>query len=488
MPRLTKSRIIAHRQCPKRLWLQINQPELQQLGETAQRNVQAGEQVTEIARALHADGVLLPPSLSQALAQTQTWLGKRKPPSLFEAAFSYQDVCVRADVLTPTPAGWSMTEVKSASSLKAYYPEDAAVQAWVTENAGLPLAEIGIAYINTQFVYRGDGDFRGLFMHVDVTEQVRACQPQVVAWVDAANATLARRKAPAVAPGRQCSEPYVCEFHAHCNPPPAETYPVENLPARHAGNLAAELRAEGYGDLRKVPAKRIPAKPILQRVHAVTRSGKAFLDPAAGQALAKLPYPRYYIDFETINPAVPIWAQSRPYQQIPFQWSCHKENAAGHLTHSAYLAQHEGDPRPRFIETLLAATGRRGPVFVYSQSFEETRLKELARDFPEHQDAIEALISRLVDLLPMARNHYYHRDQQGSWSIKAVLPTIAPELDYSALAVGNGGMAMEAFHEILAPETNATRRAQLREALLAYCERDTLAMVRIAQHFAGKAA
>ena len=134
---------------------------------------------------------------------------------------------------------------------------------------------------------------------------------------------------------------------------------------------------------------------------------------------------------------------------------------------------------------MLETLGDWGPVIVYSAAFERSRMLELARDFPDLAPALEAVVARIFDLLPLARTNYYHPDMRGSWSIKAVLPTIAPDLAYGNLAVADGGMAQDAFGEIMNPETSTERHRELRDALLEYCERDTLAMVRIAHHFEG---
>jgi hypothetical protein len=210
------------------------------------------------------------------------------------------------------------------------------------------------------------------------------------------------------------------------------------------------------------------------------------LNPKAGETLVALSFPRYYIDFETFQPAVPVWAGTRPYQQTPYQWSCHIERKSGPLEHLEFLSHDGSDPRRPFAETLIKAVRARGPVFVYNASFEGGRLNESGEAFPDLAPALDAISARFVDLLPLARNHYYHRDMRGSWSIKAVLPTIAPELSYDGLGVADGAMAAEAFAEMLHPQTEPKRATEIRQALLEYCGRDTLAMVKIAHFFQGR--
>lgn len=496
MAGLSKSRILAHRQCPKRLWLQIYKPELIETDTAVEARLAAGSHVGEVARDLYPGGLLIDSDdLGQCLADTNQALAS-SPRPLFEATFQYDGVLVRADLLLPDENGYRLAEVKSSVKVKDYHFDDAAVQAWVARKAGVALTRIEIAHIDTSFVYPGEGDYRGLFSHADITGKVLEIEPEVESWVAAARTTLAGDE-PSIEPGKQCFSPFKCPFLGYCQPVAAdegeEKFPPEILP--YGQKLAATLRAEGFDDLRDVPAERLE-KPKHQRVWRATVNSQVEVDPAAGRQLANLPYPRYYLDFETVQFAVPIWAGTRPYRQIPFQWSCHIETAPDVILHQVFLADGRSDPRRDFAESLLKALGKTsqletsngaanesGPILVYNQGFERSRIKELAMAFPDLAPDLHAAIDRVVDLLPITRDHYYHPDMRGSWSLKAVLPTVAPELAYKSLAVGNGGMAQEAFLEMMHPDTTPQRREQLRQALLEYCALDTLALVRLTHLF-----
>lgn len=480
-PGLSKSRLLAHQQCPRRLWLQTYRPELAE--ETGVARLAAGEHVGEVARRLYPDGVLIDgEDLGQALRDTQHGL-QQPPRPLFEATVESDGVLIRADLLLPEGGAWRAVEVKSATRVKEYHLTDAAVQSWVLQHSGLPISRIEIAHIDRDFVYAGGGDYHSLFRHVDVTETTHDLRTQVPDWVNAARRTLTGAD-PQTPPGPQCHDPFDCPFLDHCVPPIDDAViPPEILP--WGGRLAAALRAEGYQDLRDVPADRLSNRRH-QRVWQAARDDQPVLDAEARTTLASLGWPRYHIDFETIQFAVPIWPGTRPYDQVPFQWSCHREGASGAVAHNAFLAEGNGDPQRAFAESLLATLGNAGPILVWHAAFERTRLLELAAAYPDLAQDLHAVIARIVDLLPLARAHYYHPDMRGSWSIKAVLPTIAPELSYDGLEVGDGGMAQAAFLELLHPETPSPRSALLREALLRYCERDTWAMVRIARHFEGR--
>lgn len=478
---LSKSQLMMHRQCAKRLWLHRHRPESEKAGMGNQARLTIGTQVGSVARQCYPDGVLIEGAdLSQAVIATQTALADGTRP-IFEATFQSGGLLIRADLLLPDQAGYRMVEVKSSTGVKDYHLADAAIQCWVAQQAQLPLAGVEIAHIDTSFVYPGGNDYRGLLRHTDVGAQLAELTATVPDWIAAAHATLCGDE-PCIAPGAHCTVPFDCPYAEYCSPhgDNIEPYPPELLP--YSAVLTAELRAEGYTDLRKVPEARLD-NPRHRRIWRVSRSGQAELDAAAGKLLAALPYPRYYLDFETISLAVPVWAGTRPFMQVPFQWSCHVETDQGVMTHEAFLAEGVRDPRRPFAASLVNAVGTDGPVLVYNASFERSRMRELAECFPDLKHALHAVMDRLVDLLPIARDHYYHNDMCGSWSIKAVLPTIAPDLAYDNLEVANGQRAQEAFAEIMHTETSPERRQQLRDALLLYCERDTLAMVRIARFF-----
>lgn len=476
MTSLSKSKIITHRQCPKRLWLQVNRPELIEISAATQVRFDEGNKVGDIARQNYPGGVFIETiNRVEAIAQTKEAVSKHQ--TIFEGAFFEEDVMIRADLLFPENDGYRLVEVKSSTGVKSYHVDDVTVQSWVMEKAGCSPTSMALAYINNKFIYQGDGNYEGLFAEADLSSQVKPNMSQVQSWVDAAKKTLALTVEPSIQPGEQCTDPFTCDFISYCSPPEEGVeYPVEILPYGKA--IASELRNDGYKDLRDVPAERL-SNPKHLKVHAATLSGQAILEPEAIKQIQALPYPRYYLDFETIGFAVPIWAGTRPYMQLPFQWSCHIEQSDGSMAHKEFLDLSGNDPREMFAKTLIEAVSKYGPVIVYNAGFEGARIKELAAAFPNLVSELLAIPERFFDLLPLARNHYYHPDMKGSWSIKDVLPTIAPELDYANLEVGDGAMAQEAYKEAIHSGTTSERKEEMRHAMLKYCEQDTIAMVRI---------
>ena len=480
---LSKSRLQAFRQCPKRLWLAVHRPDLQEISPETEQRLQIGFQVGDIARTLHPDGVFIDtPDPREALALTRRALAAQPDRPLFEATFQRDGVLVRADLLLPETGGYRLREVKASTSVKDEHRADCAIQAWVID-ATLPLTGVELAHVDTAFVYPGGGDYRGLLSPNPVDTDIASLLPVVPQWIAAARATLDGAE-PAIAIGPQCHSPYDCPFQSYCGAgqPPQPDYPLECLP-RLSGQRLQGLVERGITDVRRIPAD-YPLTAKQGRVARVIQSGVAERDPAAAALLNGLTYPRYYLDFESMQVAVPLWAGARPYQQLVVQWSCHVETAPGRLAHHAFLAEGQGDPRRAFTETLLAVAGDAGPVFVYNRGFEVGRLRELAQTYPDLATALAALIVRVVDLKPLTERYYCHPAMKGSWSLKAVLPTIAPDLDYEELAIGDGGAASSAWRELYHPAISVDRSAELRAALAEYCERDTLALVRLAAFLA----
>jgi hypothetical protein len=243
------------------------------------------------------------------------------------------------------------------------------------------------------------------------------------------------------------------------------------------------LVMNGYRDIRDVPSSEISGQ-IQERIHRVTREGLPELLPGARAFVDDLPYPRFHLDFETIGPAVPIWPDTRPYQSLPIQWSCHIERSRSLVEHREFLDL-SGDPPMRALaEQLVADLETQGPVLMYT-SYEKGVIGDLADMFPDIAGELQAIINRLVDLHPVTKANYYHPDMLGSWSIKAVLPTIAPEMDYELLeGINVGTEASSAYLEAVNPETSEERREEIRVDMLRYCKHDTAAMLKLVQFFA----
>jgi hypothetical protein len=476
---LSKSRLLSALQCPKRLYLEVHQPELAQVDAALQARFATGHVVGTTARSLFPGGRLIEhDDLAAALRETEAALAGNGDVILFEPAIRHGGIVIRADILIRRDGRLRFLEVKSSARVHDYQFQDAAIQAWALDGAGYPVDRASILHIDSSFVYAGDGDYRNLFAVVDVTKDIEALKPRVPELVLRSQKILAG-PVPDIAVGKQCNDPFACPFLAHCERD-AREFPLSIFSSQW--RFRDLLLAQGYRDVREVPLDLVESDK-LQRIWRATTSGQPELDPAAAAVIQALGLPCYYLDFETIQFAVPIWAGTSPYEQLPFQWSCHLQTKDGSLVHREFLDVSGEAPMRAFAESLIAAAGSEGPIIVYS-GFEGRILRELSTRYPDLATPLAAINARLFDLLSVTREHYYHPDMKGSWSIKGILPTISPELDYANLGeVSDGGSAQSAYVEVLSPDTPISRRVHLIAALRAYCQRDTLALVHVARFF-----
>lgn len=496
MRNLSKSKLLAFLQCPKRLWLEIHRPDLLEISRATQASFDVGYQVGDIARQLYdpkGQGQLIDAQVEgydAAFARSKALLNSPQP--IFEAGFVAGGALAFADVMLPVKqkgkTAWRMIEVKSSTSVKDYHRDDAAIQSFVARTAGVPLISLALAHVDSSWVYPGGGDYQGLLAETDLTEEVFSRDEEVETWISDAQKVVGKKREPEVATGRHCSDPFDCGFIEFCqSQEPRAEFPVVWLPRIQAKALKALIEDKGVIDLRDVPDELLNERQC--RVKGATLSGKTYFDAqGAASDLAPHKLPAYFIDFETIQFVVPIWKGTRPYQQIPFQFSVHHLSRAGKLTNRSFIDLSGNDPSKAFAEALIGACGDKGPVFVYNAAFETARIRELGERFPRLKTSLLAINERVVDLLKIAEQRYYHPGQQGSWSIKKVLPAVAPDLRYEALdGVQDGGMAMDAFKEALSPDTAPARKAQIEQQLIEYCGLDTYAMVRLWKFFAGRA-
>ncbi|MDP3856538.1 MAG: DUF2779 domain-containing protein [Stagnimonas sp.] len=488
---LTKSRYIAGLQCPRRLWLLVHEP-LPYEAPAPGSSMDIGQEVGLKAHLLFRGGVRIneePWQHAEAVTRTAKLMNDAFVPTIFEAAFDYEDIRIRVDVLERLANGaWGLREVKSSSGLKDHYLDDIALQTYVLRGAGVAVSSTELLHVNTNYV-RGPGgiSWMDFFTRLDVVDAVAARVVDLPARLPAMRDCLGTIGLPAAEPGSHCGSPYACEFWDRC---------TSNKPADWIGYFprlsearASELKARGIESISAIPAD-FPLTPKQIIIRDATASGQPYVATELGRLLGAFGPPASYLDFEAMMPPIPLYEGARPYQTIPFQWSLHTIDGDGMLNHTEFLADGVNDPRRQFAETLIDALAcSDDPIIVYS-AYEQTRVKELAADFPDLSTALNTVISRLADLLPIVRSAVYFPEFGFSNSIKSVAPALCPGFSYDDLdGVADGGAASAAFLQLASDRiTDPGEALQLRVALLAYCKRDTLALLEVHRALARLAA
>lgn len=483
IPPLSKYKFLSGLQCHKRLYLECYHRELaDDVNEGRQAILDAGTRVGEVARGLFPGGILIdvdPKRHTNSVELTLTALSNPSVPAVHEAAFEYDDVRIRSDILKRVSEDiFDLIEVKSGTRVREDHLLDVAIQLYVLRGYGISIRRSFLAHINPEYVYQGgDYDLDQLFSLEDVTDLVKDYESMITLALDGMRLPLWYLEPPDVEAKRQCYKPYVCPFFSHCHGNETD-HPVTQLP-RATQELLRGLEAAGLRDIREIPPDFPGLNPIQQRVRDCVINGRVYCNPQLGLQLGRLEYPVHFLDFETFNPGLPIYTGTRPYQIIVFQWSDHIMEADGSVRHEEFLHEGLDDPREPFARSLIKVLGTGGSILTYSK-FEELRIRGLATDLPHlSSDLLCLLDGRIVDLLVLIREYCYHPGFHGSFSLKSVLPAMVSDLSYEDLEISDGGLASAAYAEIVRAETPPDRRDLLRTNLLAYCERDTEAMVRL---------
>jgi hypothetical protein len=485
--RLSKSKFLSGLQCHKRLYLEIYHPELAtEPDETTQALLDRGTAIGALARQRFPGGILVEADREHALRaldHTKALLADPRVPAIFEGAFLFDNVFIRVDILERISAGkngdsiWRLIEVKSSSRVKEVHLDDLAIQTYVIGGSGLILAQICLMHINTQYVYPGgELDVQQFFTVHDCTELVQMRLADVPSKLSEMKAMLADPTPPTIEPDGHCFSPYECPFWEHCTREKPERW-IYHLPG--GDNTVRQLVSLGIQTIDDIPSD-FNLTVWQRRVKENTE----WVSPKLGLLLKTVRYPVHHLDFETFMPAIPKFPNTRPYQMIPIQWSNHVEYEDGRLEHDQYLSMDAKDPREELAVRLLESLGREGSICVYSD-YERTVIGRLAEALPLLRQELLRLLGRLWDLHLIVRDHYYHPAFKGSYSIKTVLPAVT-NLSYDDLDIRDGECAARVYERMVFEETDWVEKLRLREALLKYCARDTLALVELRKALARK--
>jgi len=474
---LSKSLYIRGLQCHKSLYLHKYQPELKdEISEEQEALFNSGYEVGNNAKQLFPGGVEISYdglTHSEQIEKTMAEIEKGTT-TIYEAAFSHNGVFTKVDILHKGPDGWEIYEVKSSTGIKYVHLDDIAVQYYVVSGSGLPVSGAYMVHINNQYVRTGAVEPAKLFTIADVTPAAEEKQ-DFIGLNLLKMQTMIGGSMPDIGIGPYCKDPYPCDFQGHC----WQHIPQDSVfDLRRKGANKFGLYRHGIVEMKDIPldilnkSQRTQVEAFLNKSEKIDRSAIAkFLDTFS--------YPVCFLDFETIYTAIPLFDGTRPYQQVPFQFSLHLiENAESELQHFEFLAEQGADPRRELVEKLLEMIPSNACIVTYTD-FETKRLRDFAGWFPEYKERLERLIKNIRDLsTPFKQMDYYHYQMNGSYSIKKVLPQLVTDMSYEGMEISDGGMAIDAYFRMRASGDPA-EIAGIRKALLEYCKLDTMAMVKI---------
>lgn len=479
---ISKSSFLRALQCSKSLYLYKNHPDQRdQISKEQQAVFNRGHNVGYLAREMFSPGVDCrtdkPFQYSASIRKTENLIAQGVE-ILFEAAFQYKRVLALVDVLTGKNGKWKAWEVKSSTKVNKVHIFDAALQYFVLNNSGIELEDFFMIHLSSQYKRDQKINTKELFTAKSVFNEILDLQPYIRDQIQKSKETLQRTHLPSVPIGAHCFSPYLCDFMGYCwkDVPDNSVFDLAFLDR----NEKFKLYDEGYRKLSSLPDD-LPLNAKSKTQVRSFQKQEAIIDiPKLSGFLKNLSYPLHFLDFEAFMPAIPLFAGTRPYQFIPFQYSLHyKEHPGKKTLHHEFLAQPGTDPRELFLTGLLKDTRTSGKIVVFDKNFEKQVLQKLIKDFPSYKKKIEDLISRLVDLrIPFHHQYYYHPAMKGNYSLKSIVSAIRPELNYDNFTITNGGIASVIF-ERLQEEKDPGKIHRMKNQLREYCKQDTLALVRL---------
>jgi len=477
---LTKSNYLLGLQCPKLLWVAKNDKQrIPEPDKTAQAKFTEGDIIGVLATKVFPEGVdLAGLDFKDNIDKTKEAIKNRQ--TIYEAGFMIDNLFSRADILLPVGEDeWDIIEVKSATKVKDVNIHDVSFQKYTYQKAGIKIRNCILMHINNQYIKDGEIEPGELFIQADINEQVLDFSKGIEDRIDNFMKIINSRDEPECPIGVHCSDPYNCSLMNECwkNVPEGSVFEFYRMFKKKC----FELHDGGIVCLNEVPEDiRLNDKQKIQRRLAF--DGGKYIDKQEIKSfLGNLKYPIYYLDFETINPAVPKFDGMKPYQRIPFQFSLHiQQEQGGECEHISFLAEGTSDPRPKFMQALRDDLNDAGSILVYNQGFEKGVMNECSDALPEFKEwYLENIIPRVKDLWDVFKDFsYYDPKQKGSTSIKYVLPVLS-DLKYDDLEIKNGSLASLEYERVTYGDVKNTERLKVREALEKYCELDTWAEVEI---------
>ena len=480
---LSKSRYTTGVTCGKKLWLNCFKPEeAEDLGN--QSVLDNGTKIGELARGLFGNYELIEfdTNYKNMINETNKLL-ENKPNIICEASFSYDGNFCSVDILKNDVDGVEIYEVKSSTAINNIYIDDITYQTWVLKKLGLNVKKSCIVHVNNQYVKHGEFDIHEYFKMEDATLDLDI--DSVEGKVNELKEILNKKEEPEIDLSISCNSPYPCPFFKYC---------TKNLPMPNVFDIGwsfhfkkkLEMYKNGHISYEDIlNNENITNGKVLVQLESYLNNSKPIINKDnIKEFLDKITYPLYFLDFESYQAAIPTIDGTRPYQHICFQYSLHyylEEN--GELFHKEYLSEeYDGDSMYGLCKRLVEDIPRNTCVIVYNKSFEQPRLREMARLYPEFSEHLLNICDNIVDLAePFANQDYYDKGMEGSYSIKIVLPTLFPndpECNYDTLEdVHKGDEASAAY--LLLPTLEKDKQERLRHNMLIYCGRDTKATVKL---------
>lgn len=481
---LSKSDFLKYQCCPSYLWLWKFKKEVVPVDdeEEINRRLEQGNEIERYARGLFPNATLVDSHGKKARNETEQ-LVTNGARSIFQATvYTEKELLAMADIIKfdNESQTWTLYEVKSTNSVKPEHIYDLAFQRMAFEDAGYKIGKVAVIHLDKSYIRASTVDPSALLAQTDVTEKVEKVLPTIRQQAYDALEILKQTDEPKKCSCRLKTKSGHCPTFKYLNPDIPE-YSVFNISRIGDKNLSVLVD----GDIHNVHD--VPDDIKLsagQRNQVTVAKSKAPIinKPAIEELLSELEYPLYFLDYETVSSALPMFIGCTPFQQIPFQYSLHiLSGPNGELEHYEYLGRDSvNPPMPELLTSLRSHIGETGSVIVWYKVFEKGRNTEMANSYPQYAKFLESVNNRVFDLMDVfSKQHFVHHDFKGSSSIKYVLPVLVPEFSYKEMGIQNGLIASIRWYDAVMGVADKEQANKTYDDLLKYCCLDTLAMVKI---------
>ena len=490
---LTKTLILSGIQCEKKLWFDLND----KIKLKDKAIFRSGNRFNDVVRKHYGEGLDLSDEKEHQIVieRTKEAIQSDNINVIYEAGFLFKKTFIRADVLIKKDDQWTMLEAKASSSVKDINISDLAIQSFIVKNSGLNVICNKIIHINKEFIYKGDENYKDLIVEVDITKEVLAEENEVEHLISKF-LPLKKSNCPKKEIGSHCKDPYPCNYIDKCSPPDTDIKNVSYKILPYYGK-----KIESYCKINKIEKLKDIPKDLLQssrkdyaeNYHQIIQEAHikntGWINKDISEQFKKWKMPYYFMDFETIQQGVPIIENTKPFEQVPFQWSVHKLSEKGKaLEEFSFIDFDDQDIEFNFLKKLIETLGDKGTIFVHNHPFERgvlNKLKEKPK-MKSYSDQVDSIIDRIEDTLELTRKNFYSPEMFGKYSLKKIVKAIPTKIFYDSEeedAVSDGSDAQLTWFKCTDLKTKPSEKENYKKELIKYCSKDTEAMYDLIKYF-----
>jgi len=477
---LTKSKFNIGLNCPRCFWNAMKENDIEGNLSPQEELCKEDVEIRELAKSLFDNTV----DLSEKNFESDILDVFEKLPSkvvIFGAGIKAFNLYARVDILVPSideDDSYDLIEVRSSTRINDEFISEVAFQKYVCEKAGLKIKECKVLHLYDLYIKKGETNLNELLVTINITEKVEEFYDEIPKIIRKLHKISELAEAPEINASKYLSKEYPCEFNSKC----WSFLPEDNASQLYRINKGkvVKLFMNNIFEISKVPDAVLNKNQLIQK--KAIKDNKTYINKEKiSSFIGDLLYPIYYLNIEAFNEAVPRFYGTKPFEQIPFQYSIIVQEEKDKFECIEFCHKNDTSPKKPILESLLAAFGDKGSIVVFNEKFQKARLKELGVLYTEHQTAIDKILNRIVDLAAIfTKFDYYNPLQKGSCTINNILLAVTGKI-YEEAVLDTSELYIKATfgNELSEEQLSEEEKSKIYVNLLEGCKKDTKAMVDI---------